>query len=51
MDEIRGAKDEYTKPTVVDHGDLQELTAKGGGASSDAPTGSPVVPSPVFSTP
>jgi len=41
MDEIRESQDEYTKPKIVDHGDLQELTAQGGGTISDVPIGAP----------
>lgn len=37
----QGQEDEYAKPTIVDHGDLQELTASGGGAITDVPMGNP----------
>jgi len=44
MDEIRDTQttqDEYTAPKIVDHGDLQDLTAAGGGKFVDTPIGTP----------
>jgi hypothetical protein len=32
---------EYTKPRVEDYGDIQELTAQGGGGFTDVPIGNP----------
>jgi hypothetical protein len=38
----QGEAQEYAKPTIVDHGDLQELTAHGGSTLSDVAIGAPV---------
>lgn len=40
---------EYTKPSVSDYGDLQELTATNViGTSTDVPLGTPVPPFSIF---
>ena len=40
---------EYSKPTVSDYGDLQELTAQNQfGSSTDVPLGFPVPPFSIF---
>ena len=41
---------EYSKPTVVDYGDLQKLTAAApAGTATDVPLSTPVPPFNVFS--
>jgi hypothetical protein len=48
MNDQSGAPD-YSKPTVSDYGDLQELTATNvTGSSTDVPLGTPVPPFSVF---
>jgi hypothetical protein len=42
---------EYTKPEIVDYGDLREITAQGGGLFSDVPIGAPLGSNPGRSQP
>lgn len=42
---------EYSKPEIVDYGDLREITAQGGGLFSDVPIGAPLGPNPGRSQP
>jgi hypothetical protein len=40
---------EYTKPEIIDYGDLRELTAQGGFHNTDVPMGAPVGPDGITS--
>jgi hypothetical protein len=49
VNDKNGALD-YSKPTVSDYGDLQELTAtQATGTQTDVPCGTPVPPFNIFS--
>jgi hypothetical protein len=39
---MSSGKKRYTTPRLVDHGDVAELTRRGGSTSADVPIGTPV---------
>ena len=39
---VSSGKKRYTTPKLIDHGDVAELTRRGGSTSADVPIGTPV---------